>query len=205
MADFLKRFLPEYIFVGCGREKDYSGENNMVAIRRDGYELMQLETFWLSPTPDVPGSRYANQSSCPRVCTHVVLRPLDGRPMFHFYNTHLDHESDEARVLGAQSVCRIMEERLDKWSFPMVLMGDFNAHPDSAPLRTFMENARLKLTDHTKGVKNSYHGYGRVNEPRIDYIMSRGFRAAGHIDIWNDETDGIYLSDHYPVGAYLEI
>ena len=58
MADFLKRYLPAYHFVGCGRNADYSGENNMIGYRADRYELMELQTFWLSPTPDVPGSRY---------------------------------------------------------------------------------------------------------------------------------------------------
>lgn len=114
MGDFLKRWMSEYLFVGCGRDADYGGENNMVGIRRDRFELMSLETFWLSDTPDVPGSRYENQSECPRVCTHVILRTLDANRLFHLYNTHLDHVSDEARVLGARALMEHMKRDLAK-------------------------------------------------------------------------------------------
>ena len=48
MAEFLKRYLFDYTFVGCGRDADYGGENNMIAFRRDKFELMFLETFWRS-------------------------------------------------------------------------------------------------------------------------------------------------------------
>ncbi len=205
MADFLKRFLPEYIFVGCGRERDYSGENNMVAIRRDRYELMQLETFWLSPTPDVPGSRYANQSSCPRVCTHVVLRPLDGRPMFHFYNTHLDHESDEARVLGARAILDHMASDLERLPLPVVLTGDMNAAPDSAPIRTLLSDERVRLTNQTPDFPASYHDYGRrMFEPQIDYVFTQGFRAVAAPEAWGRTEFGKYLSDHNALCAYIE-
>ena len=74
MADFLRKHLNGYLCVGCGRGVVYDGENNMIAFRQDKYELMRLETFWLSETPDTPGSRYPNQSDCPRVCTHIPPR-----------------------------------------------------------------------------------------------------------------------------------
>ncbi len=203
--EFLNRHLADYMVVGCGRGEDYEDEHNCVAFLRDRFELIGLETEWLSPTPFIPGSRYEEQSSCPRIVTRVTLREFGSPKPFDVFNTHLDHVSDTARVLGAQSVCRIMEERMKKWGFPMVLMGDFNAYPGSAPLRTFMENGKLALTDHTEGVENSYHGFGRTNDPRIDYIMSRGFRATGNIAAWKDETDGIYLSDHYPLAIELDM
>ena len=30
MADFIKKYMPAYWFVGCGRNADYLGENNMI-------------------------------------------------------------------------------------------------------------------------------------------------------------------------------
>lgn len=206
MADFLKRYLPEYMFVGCGRERDYLGENNMIAFRRDAYELMLLETFWLSETPDVPGSRYANQSICPRICTHVILRPLDGRPMFHFYNTHLDHESDEARVLGARAILGHMARDLERHPLPLVLTGDMNAAPDSAPIAALLTDATVHLTNQTPGFAASYHDYGqRPDEPQIDYVFTQGFEAVGKPEAWGRTSFGKYLSDHNALCAYIEV
>ena len=56
--DFLRKYLTDYMLVGCGRGADYEGEHNPVAFRKDKFELIGLETEWLSPTPFVPGSRY---------------------------------------------------------------------------------------------------------------------------------------------------
>lgn len=202
---FLKKHLTDYELVGCGRGVRYDDEHNPVAIRKDGYELIGLETEWLSPTPDVPGSRYEIQSDCPRIVTRATILNLGTAKPFCVFNTHLDHLSEEARVLGANRVISLMREKLARREMPLVLTGDFNAYPGSAPVNAFLEDDVLKLTDHTDGLLNSYHNYGKSDEPRIDYIMSRGFRAVSSLDVWNDMRDGIYLSDHFPLSIELEM
>jgi endonuclease/exonuclease/phosphatase family metal-dependent hydrolase len=109
---FLKRHLPDYEIVGCGRGEDYGDEHNPVAFRRDRFELIGLETEWLSPTPDVPGSRYEEQSDCPRIVTRATILPLGTGTPFYVFNTHLDHMSEKARVLGAERAIYLMRERL---------------------------------------------------------------------------------------------
>ena len=203
--DFLSRYLVDYTVVGCGRGANYEDEHNPVAFRKDKFELIGLETEWLSPTPYIPGSRYEEQSSCPRIVTRVTLREFGKARPFDVFNTHLDHVSEKARVLGAQAVCGIMGERKDKWNFPMVLMGDMNDYPTSGPIRTFLEDKKLSLTDHTVGMGTTWHGYGRAHDERIDYIMSNGFTQQGSLAAWTDETDGIYLSDHYPLAIELDM
>ena len=108
MLDFLRKHLPDYTFVGCGRGADFGDEHNPIAFLKERYELISLDTQWLSPTPRIPGSRFEDQSVCPRVVTHVTLRPWNSTRLFRVFNTHLDHVSDSARVLGAQAVCRVM-------------------------------------------------------------------------------------------------
>lgn len=205
MANFLKRYLFDYTFVGCGRDADYGGENNMIAFRRDKFELMFLETFWLSPTPDVPGSRYADQSPCPRVCTHVILRPLDGEKMFHYYNTHLDHVSDRARVLGAGAVMRHIAADLKRHDLPVIVTGDMNAFPDSEPIAAFLTDKTVPLVNQTPSFPASWHAYGeRMDEPQIDYIFTRGFKATAEPTAWDDKPFGKYLSDHEALCAFLK-
>ena len=202
MADFLRNHWNGYLCVGCGRGEAFDGENNMIGFRPDRFELMKLETFWLSGTPNTPGSRYPNQSSCPRVCTHIMLRPPGGARLFHVYNTHLDHVSDEARVLGAQAILRHIEADQAEWPAPLVLTGDMNAFPDSPPIALFEKT----LKNETPGFVASYHGFGTCPEhEQIDYIFSRGFEATQPPVAWNELSFGKHLSDHNALCAFLEL
>lgn len=201
MAAFLRSHLNGYLCVGNGRSSSFDGENNMIAFRTERFELMALDTFWLSDAPHVPGSRFKVQSACPRVCTHIVLREWDGKAPFHVYNTHLDHEAWEAREQGAQEVVqRIMEDRA-RWPYPCVLTGDMNAAPTDKELAPFYE----AMTDCTANIANSYHGYGeRYDLERIDYIFTHGFRALGPACAWDEKLHDLHLSDHNPLCVGLE-
>ncbi len=206
MAEFIRMHWNGYLCLGCGRGASFDGENNMIGFRADRFELMQLDTFWLSETPDVPGSRYADQSSCPRVCTHVMLRPLAGSSLFHVYNTHLDHVSDSARVLGAQAIMRRIAEDMKHRSAPFVVTGDMNADPDSPAIDVFKNNPWYPLVNETPHFPASYHGFGRCPDaPQIDYIFSHGFTAVKPPEAWSDQAFGKYLSDHNALCAYLEM
>ena len=70
---WLREALPGYTVVGCGRGADYQGEAMTLAVRNETAELLDWRTFWLSPHPDVPGSRYQDQSECPRTCADAIL------------------------------------------------------------------------------------------------------------------------------------
>ncbi len=206
MGDFLRRYLTEYLFVGCGRSADYSGENNMIGIRRDRFELMALETFWLSPTPDEPGSRYEDQSDCPRICTNALLRTLDSNRLLRFYNTHLDHVSESARVLGAQAIMgRIREHLRGQETMPVLLTGDMNTTPGSPALMCFTQDDELPLRDQTPGLP-SFHAYGkRCPAMQIDFILSRGFVPVRPAAAWDEKPYGFCLSDHDALCACLEM
>ncbi|MBR3502632.1 MAG: endonuclease/exonuclease/phosphatase family protein [Clostridia bacterium] len=202
MGDFLRKHLSGYLCVGCGRGEAFDGENNMIGFRLGRFELMQLETFWLSETPYKPGSRYPNQSDCPRVCTHAMLRPMEGARLFHVYNTHLDHVSDEARVLGAKAILDRIAENDARWPAPLVLTGDMNAAPDSPAIALF-EKA---LKNETPCFTASYHGFGACPEhEQIDYIFSRGFTAARPPVAWSELSFGKHLSDHNALCAFLDM
>ena len=205
MAQFLARYLEkEYTLVGCGRKADFSCESCKIAFRKDKFELMFLETFWLSDTPYVPGSRFECASEYPRVCTHVILRPLDGGTPFHVYNTHLDHISDEARTLGAKTIMNHMADDLEKWDYPVALMGDMNAYPDSGAISAFLNDPEVELINQTPDFRASYHGFGQVDDPQIDYIFTRGFKPAADPVAWGMTPYGKYLSDHNALCTYLD-
>ena len=200
MAVWIRKNLPDYCSVGCGRGKMLDSEQMTVSFRKESYQLMELHTFWLSETPAVPGSRYPGQSSCPRICTDAVLLEEAGGHIFRVLNTHLDHVGTEARERGLAQILDYAE-RTDAFpGIPLILAGDFNAEPDSEEMGIL--NRCPGLTDVTRQIGVTYHGYGRGDPPsQIDYIvLSDAFRCV-RVTKWTDTEQGVFLSDHYPVCA----
>lgn len=58
MRQWLIDHFHEYEVCGLGREADLQGESNVVCFRREKFDLVTLDQFWLSDTPHVPGSRF---------------------------------------------------------------------------------------------------------------------------------------------------
>ena len=55
VAAWLKGELADYYVIGCGRSETLEDEQMTVAYRKDCLNLIQMETFWLSDTPNAPG------------------------------------------------------------------------------------------------------------------------------------------------------
>lgn len=194
MYAYLEAQLPEYAFVGHGRSRDYLDEANPIAFRRSRFALKRYATRWLSPTPEIPGSRFGgDQSICPRVFVTAELYDRKTDQVLRVVNTHLDHEGPIARKGGLELIARELGEDV-----PTVLMGDFNCSPgDPAlePLRGRMEDmsADIPLTFH------AFQGWYNWKQDKIDYIFVTGHFRKDSCGIWADGPDGVCLSDHYPV------
>ncbi len=203
MAAWLKQSLTEYYVIGCGRGKTLDGEQMSVAFRRDKYSLMEMRTFWLSETPFLPGSRYPDQSSCPRTCTDALLMETDTGRVLRVLDTHLDHVGVEARRLGLMQILRHLETTELFPQAPVILAGDFNAGPASPEMAVIRQHA--DFLDVTEGIGFTYHGYMRAEHPElIDYIFVRGPLTCLRVQKWEHTENGVYLSDHYPVCAELD-
>lgn len=203
MRAWLIRNLTDYMVVGCGREKNYRGESTVIAYKKDVFELISLDNFWLSAAPHQPGSRYgADQSSCPRICTSALLKHIDCEKPFYFYNTHLDHQGKTARLLGALQVLQYVSDRPEKF----IMTGDFNALPDSPEIKVFTEqNNGHTVTDATALLGGTFHAYGAMEtKSKIDYIFTDAACDPAESFVVPDEgVNGIYISDHHPVCAYI--
>lgn len=193
---------PAYAYAGTGRNADLTGEGCRVAYRKDRLTLCATDTFWLSPTPLVPGSRYENQSSCPRVCTWVKLWDKAGGGFFYFVNTHLDHESEEARVLGLRLVLDTAEALKRRHDIPLFISGDFNCLPGDRPCRLIAEYG---LHDLTAGISGTYHGYSEREDEKIDYLLTDQPRERFAVRKWHKSRFNTYLSDHDVVAADWDI
>lgn len=194
--------------MGAGRDDGKrGGEASCIFYRKDRFEVRASGTFWLSETPEVPGSK-SWDTACTRVCTWARMADLKtGRELFYF-NTHLDHLSAEARAKGMALILSRME-RLAQGR-PVFLTGDMNAEPDTEPVKraeaVLRDSAALSRKPHA-GPEKTFNGFKLDAEPkiRIDYIfVSAGIRILDHATV-NDKVDGFYPSDHFPVTAEVSV
>jgi endonuclease/exonuclease/phosphatase family metal-dependent hydrolase len=197
---FLKNSLSDvYDFQMFFRSANFDGEGLAIATLKDSMVCHSIDSFWLSPTPRVPGSRFPEQSPCPRVATVGVFREVATGRLIRVCDTHLDHISDEARLLGINLLLKRLSDINEEYPLPTVLLGDFNARPESAPVAA-IKTSPLGFSELTESIPVTFHDYG-TKTIKIDYIFGTGELADALVScgIWDDCKNGVYLSDHYPV------
>ena len=129
--------------------------------------------------------------------------------MIRLFNIHLDHISEDARVDGMKCVLGKMAEYSARLPMTTVILGDFNASPQSLPVKMCSEHGAPALIDVTAELKLTNHDFGKLlaeSPSKIDYIFVSPKLADAHVktEAWDEEHHGIYLSDHYPVCAEFE-
>lgn len=207
MHDWLVGALDDYYVVGGGRGNTYGDEAVSVAFRKTEFKLYDCETFWLSPTPNNPGSTYGgDQSSCPRICTWLTLKPNGGAP-FRFYNVHTDHVGVFARVLEANQVLAKISENNSKMPMKTFVTGDFNDTPDSLCIKSMLGSREVPLIDLSADSGLTYHAFGKELDKncKIDYIFADKGTECLAFNVYKDSRGELYLSDHYPIMAEIEI
>jgi len=203
----LEKAFPGYAWYGAGRDDGkQNGEFNPVFYNKSRFNLLESGTFWLSETPELPGS-LGWFAKLPRIATWVKLLDRATGKEFFVFNTHLDHQSQQARKNGAELILAMINQMVGET--PVVLAGDFNDRPGTAPYNAILDAASpLQMFDARLSSKHSHHGTsftyvgldfmgvpGRI----IDYIfVSPGITVDFHAYL-SDNWDGIYPSDHLPV------
>ena len=192
----------EYVVIGCGRDANYRNEANSIAFKKNSFELIAFETKQLSPEPDVPGSRYhgVGQSANPRIYCHAVLSHDNVAAPIHVYNTHLDYQSELAKVLGMAQILGSISGCRGNF----VLTGDMNATPDERAMKMPLELSTKTVVDATASIGSTFHGWGKDNTTgKIDYIFTDA-PVVNAYAVTDGPVDGLYISDHYPVCAEIE-
>lgn len=212
--DHLLKDLPEYACVGVSREdgKD-EGEACYIIYKKDRFEVIDSDTFWLSETPAVPGSRSWN-SWCTRICTMIRLKDKQTNKEFVHVNTHLDHASEEARINGIKLIVAEIKRRYTD-SVPLVLTGDFNTYVGTPTYETaaglLTDALKISETPHAGPFRTFTNWQWEDNEnptegARIDFIFVSDGIAVREIVTCNDTFPGnTYSSDHHPVVSALSL
>ena len=204
----LGAMLPGHDHVGVGREDGVSkGEYAPIFWRRDRFELVSARTWWLAPDHDRPNKGW--DAALERIATQVVLRETDGERKLEVWNTHFDYDGAVARRESARLILNQVS-RSDR-SWPCIVMGDFNARPESRPLQILQENrllteaGRLRSPSGPVGTTCDFftEPYGTSSWPLDHILVSKelSVQALRHV---RAERDGRCASDHRPVCADLD-
>ena len=212
MMDLQQR-LKSFRYIGGGRD-DGKEKGEYSAIFYDTTRLLLLESrmFWLSQTPDIPGSK-SWDAAITRMVTWAKLRDRKTGKTFFVFNTHFDHKGQIARRESAIIILKKAKEIAD--GSPFIFTGDFNAQPADEPIRIITDKENPLHFSDAKQISQRPH-YGptgtfnafkskEINDQPIDYIFLKGkWKVLSHATIsqtWN----GRFASDHFSVLARLAL
>lgn len=206
----LEATLPGYGMVGVGRDDGReAGEFSPLAFRRDRFKLLESGTFWLSETPDRPGKGW--DAAYPRIASWAILSDRYTGMTIRVLNTHFDHAGELARASSAAQIAQWVESGPGAGS-PTVVMGDFNAMPDSEPYSRLADAPISGLVDTRRlsraplyGPPGTFNGFDIASNAAgpIDHIFVSGGFAVDRHAVITQHWGGRLPSDHYPVLAVL--
>lgn len=196
LADLDAR-LPHLQRVGGDRRGN--GTDEHTAIYYDPRRLLLVATgdLWLSDTPGQAGSAtWGNR--LPRMLTWARFTDQDTGRSFTCANTHLDHESPEARRRSAA----FLAERMPG----AILLGDFNAEPgdDVHLLLTATWRDAAREADATEdGCTHTFHEFTGKARARLDWVLAPPRVRVVEHRVLKERPSGALVSDHHPVMVKL--
>lgn len=193
LAD-LKTGLKNYEYSGVSRDgSTENGEFTAIFYHKDKVQLRSSETNWFG------GKKRQKHldAAFPRIYTSAIFQTKSGI-IFQVINTHLDHIGEASRAAAAEELNQLGQKR----DIPQILLGDFNAIPDSEPIQTLKNQWQdSRKTQDTK-YSGTFNGFNEQMEPlRIDYIFYRDLNPEYQVHLHSRMKNNRYISDHYPVIA----
>lgn len=206
-ADLVRAALGDsYRFAGHGRGSDGRGEGCPIFFDADRLQLTGHAQLALSETPAVPGSTSWG-NPVPRIVVRAAFRDRATGAALTVFNTHLDVFSARSRLRSAWLIHDLVAET----SGPVVVMGDMNAGPGSAPLAALLSgdlvDAWQVAEERTTPLWDTYGGYHepRVRRGPIDWLaVTRGTRVR-RAAVDARTVDGAAPSDHLGLHALLTL
>jgi endonuclease/exonuclease/phosphatase family metal-dependent hydrolase len=201
----LKARLPKFAHVGVARDDGKTkGEYSCILYDSTRLKMLESATFWLSETPEIPGSK-SWDAAITRIVTWAKFKDLKSKKTFYLFNTHFDHIGKVARRESAKMLLAAVQRIAGKEL--AIITGDFNAMPQDEPIQVLL-NAPNRILD-TKALSKTPHygptgtfsGFGPKemgNDP-IDYIfVNRPITVLMHATL-SETWGGRFSSDHFPV------
>jgi endonuclease/exonuclease/phosphatase family metal-dependent hydrolase len=202
----LVRVLPDYSYIGVGRDDGKEkGEYSAILFRNSRFGLLSDSTFWLSETPEVPGSK-SWDAAITRVVTKAKFFDKELKTDFILFNTHFDHMGKEARMNSGAHVAGAVASSRTSVEIPILVTGDFNCERSEETYR----NVTIKDLVDTKPANDltgTYCGFevGKMECKAIDYIFHTKEWILKNYLVITDNDGTYYPSDHLPVMTEFEL
>lgn len=192
-----------YGMCGDSRHSRINNEYAAILYKKERFEMVREQTYWLSDTPEVPGSRFL-MSQFPRTVSSALLKDIDTDTVFSFFCTHLDLNFASVRRRQAQ-VLRNLILAHHRGSFTAVC-GDFNDVKDSDALRTVCEAGLTDISADSLGsTVRDRGGSTRYHNRPIDHILLSSDVRDYTVTKITGEYAGLRPSDHYPLLAEITL
>lgn len=205
---YMDSCLTDYACTGVGREDGVQkGEYCAIFYDTSRVSLLSGSTFWLSESPENVSVGW--DAALERICTWGLFENLETSDRLLVFNAHLDHQGALAREKSAELLIAKIGE-INTGNYPVVLMGDFNATPESKPvsiIKKQMSDGFAISDEYLNGPLGTFNGFN-TDAPvieRIDYIFTSGLDVSiySHIDDRMDNRR--FISDHFPVLAVVYV
>lgn len=198
----LTEALTDYDSVFLARDGQ-SAEGTPVLYKKQRFELVNKGSYYLNEHPETPGKGW--DAMCLRVASYATLKDRQTGKQFTYFNTHLDHVGENARVNGI----KLMVDKMRACGGSMILSGDFNVFEGSETYNL----AASMLTDSKTVAKTvkagpTFHNYGSpdyADYPCIDYIFVSSDIAVSSYTVYNKREEDGFASDHYALYADIVI
>jgi len=195
---------PGYAYKGVGRTDGATkGESTSIFYKEKEISIEKWGTVWLSDTPDVPGSKFAEDDG-PRTATWAVVKyTKEGKEHEYFHlNTHT------SLVAASQTKeVQVMLNTIDQYNtddLPVILTADWNLEENDPILepitdRYYSARKMAKVSDNQK----TFSAWDNVSK-QLDHIFFEGMGRCLQFVRVPAKWDGINISDHYPVYTTIE-
>jgi len=198
--EYLDKALPAYQRVGVGRDDGKeAGEFMAVYYDTERLELLDVQTWWLSETPEEPSLGW--DAACRRTVTVTHFRDKQKEQEFFYLNTHLDHVGKTARDEGARLIASLVPDGM-----PVIVGGDMNSTIEDEIFHHFFEvglEAARDLTPNTSH-RETYNAFGKGEGSLIDHFFVRDMKIKEFRTL--DSDYGVpYISDHYPIEIIIRL
>lgn len=196
-------------FGAYAEAREFRGEACAIFWAKARFVALERDTFWLCPPGDDGGERRRAlgwDAACVRICSWVRLYDKLLRRTMLVFNAHLDHRGGQAQLEGLRLVRRRIAATKRNPLEPVVLMGDFNCAPASAPIAECAAEllyARDAPGAALAGPAGTFHNFGAYEAApwTLDYVFVDKQSKCREYAVVHDNR----LSDHDAVVAVLEL
>jgi endonuclease/exonuclease/phosphatase family metal-dependent hydrolase len=173
--------LPEYGYTGVGRDDGLTkGEYAPIFYRKDKIRMLESGRFWLSEIQDRPNVGW--DAALPRICTWGKFRIKGTKTSFWFFNLHMDHVGEKARLESSKLVLEKIRTMCGKER--VILTGDFNVDQTTEGYKLLSASDVLQDSYETATVRYALNGTFNAFDPnlktdsRIDHVfVGKGIRV----------------------------